>query len=372
MTGGCGYIGSHTVLALLRSGYSVTVVDNLSNSSLAALDRVSALAGGRRAAFFRVDLRDRSALEVVFASSAPFDACIHFAGLKAVGESVAQPLRYYQHNVGGTMNLLSLLEQYRCRRLVFSSSATVYGLPEANPIPETAKLQTTNPYGQTKLVIEEMLRDLAKAPPAEESAATAAAAGAGSDAAAASSADSGWRIVILRYFNPIGADPSGLIGEDPLGPPNNLLPFVMQVAVGRRQQVAVFGNDYQTKDGTGVRDYIHVADLADGHLKAIEEGIFGLALGDQHCDEFNLGTGVGVSVMEIIDAAKKASGRPIPFAVTSRRTGDIGTCFADSAKAERLLKFKTKRTLEEAVADSWRWQEKNPTGFAKADADAKK
>lgn len=353
VTGGVGYIGSHTVLALLLGGWAVTVVDNLSNSSLEALDRVSKLAGssGLKPTFIQVDLRDYAKLEEVFKKQ-KFDACIHFAGLKAVGESVAQPLRYYDHNVFGTINLLKLLGLYNCRRLVFSSSATVYGLAEHNPIPETAPLSTTNPYGQTKLVIEGMLRDLAASPPV----ATPATADAAAD-------DGKWRIVILRYFNPIGAHESGMIGEDPLGIPNNLLPFVMQVAVGRRTEVNVFGSDYPTKDGTGVRDYIHVTDLASGHLAALEHGIFGDALDGKSCDEFNLGSGVGVSVLEVIAAAEKAAGKKIPYKLSPRRVGDISTCFADCRKAGEKLHWKTEKSLEEAVADSWRWQSHNPNGF---------
>jgi UDP-glucose 4-epimerase len=378
VTGGAGYIGSHTVLALLLSGARVTVVDNLINSSRESLKRVQALADEEAKPrgvtpglleFREVDLRNYAALEGVFkekqqqqqasgaagaaAGAGRFDAVIHFAGLKAVGESVSRPMEYYEHNVVGTLNLLRLCDAYHCRSVVFSSSATVYGLAEKNPIDETAPLATTNPYGQTKLVIEEMMRDIAKAPV--------------QPAADGSAGDNGWRIVLLRYFNPIGAHPSGQIGEDPLGVPNNLLPFVMQVAVGRRAEVSVFGGDYPTPDGTGVRDYIHVSDLAEGHLAALEHGVFGDALvkQDKRCDVFNLGTGSPVSVLQMIAAAEKASGNKIAYKIAPRRTGDIATCYADASKAAKLLHWRTRRTLEEAVADSWRWQKQNPEGFSK-------
>jgi UDP-glucose 4-epimerase len=262
---------------------------------------------------------------------------------------VREPLSYYDHNVVGALNLFRLLRAYKCKRVVFSSSATVYGLAEINPILETAPLSTTNPYGQTKLVIEGILRDLAAAPLSS------------SDIAAG---EVPWKICILRYFNPIGAHPSGTIGEDPLGIPNNLLPFVMQVAVGKRSEVSVFGGDYNTADGTGVRDYIHVEDLASGHLAALEEGIFGGALEGKSVDEYNLGTGVGVSVLEMIAAAELASGRKIPYTISARRTGDIATCYAECSKAHDKLKWKAQRTLQQAVADSWRWQKANPEGFA--------
>ena len=343
VTGGAGYIGSHTVLHLISSGARVTIVDNLSNSNLEALARVEKLAGGIKLAFYQVDIRDAVAMEKVFQEN-KFDACIHFAGLKAVGESVAQPMKYYDHNAGGSLVLFQLLTKYDCKRIVFSSSATVYGVVQENPIKETAPLGTLNPYGQTKYVIEGILRDLAVAPVPEK--------------------ESPWKIVILRYFNPIGAHPSGSIGEDPLGIPNNLLPFVMQVAVGRRPEVNVFGQDYPTSDGTGVRDYIHVEDLALGHVAAIEHGIFGGALCDKSCDSFNLGTGKGASVLEVIAAAEKASGKKIPYKVGPRRTGDIAACYADCSKANNLLHWRAAKSLDEAVADSWRWQSQNPHGYA--------
>jgi len=364
VTGGAGYIGSHTVLQLLQVGAYVTIVDNLINSSDVALERVQRILQQHPQAaqigqeqskpvFHQVDLRDIKALETVFANTPrKFDACIHFAGLKAVGESVQKPLLYYEHNIVGTLNLLRLMDQYQCRRIVFSSSATVYGLAETNPISETAPLSTTNPYGQTKLVIEGMLRDTASAPPATP-------------------ADA-WAVALLRYFNPIGADPSGLIGEDPKGIPNNLLPFVMQVAVGRRPQVNVFGKDWPTPDGTGVRDYIHVSDLASGHLAALQEAIFGQALQGKSCDAFNLGTGQGVSVLQMIEAAKSASGREIPVAFAPRRGGDIATCYADASKAQKLLKWTAKQSLQQAMKDSWKWQSENPEGFAKQADAAKK
>jgi UDP-glucose 4-epimerase len=353
VTGGAGYIGSHTCVQLLDAGHSVIIVDDLSNSSRTALERIEEIAhapaGSRpvkeRIEFHQVDLRDAEKLEGVFtAQAAPFDACIHFAGLKAVGESVSLPLLYYEVNIIGTLHLLRALEKHKCKRVVFSSSATVYGMAEVNPIPETAPLSTTNPYGQTKLVIEGILRDVAHAPVAP-----------GQD---------GWKVVILRYFNPIGAHVSGRIGEDPRGIPNNLLPFVMQVAVGRRAELSVFGNDYPTRDGTGVRDYLHVEDLAAGHLAAIEHGLLGDALKGKTCDEFNLGTGNGVSVLEVVSATEKATGRKIPYKFCPRRFGDIATCFADARKSNELLRWKAHKTLQQAVEDSWRWQSSNPEGFA--------
>lgn len=334
VTGGAGFIGSHTCLELLAAGHDVTVVDNLDNSSEESLRRVQALAG-RTLAFHRVDLRDGPALRAVFAGRR-FDAVIHFAGLKAVGESGRIPVRYYDNNITGTLELLKVMEEHDCRRLVFSSSATVYGDPARVPITEDFPLTATNPYGRTKLFIEEILRDLCAADPR-------------------------WTCVLLRYFNPIGAHPSGRIGEDPRGLPNNLMPYVMQVAVGRLAELSVYGNDYPTPDGTGVRDYIHVVDLALGHLAALDrlDGLHG-------CVPVNLGTGRGYSVLEMIAAAAKASGRPVPFRVVARRPGDVATCFADPARASQLLDWQARRGIDEMCADHWRWQSTNPDGYGGA------
>ena len=299
--------------------------------------------------FIQVDLRDKPAVEqLVFANRpSPYDAVIHFAGLKAVGESVSLPLKYYEHNVCGAVYLLQLMDAYECRSIVFSSSATVYGLVQSNPITETAPLSTTNPYGSTKLAIENILREVSGAP-------------------APAAPAQPWNIAILRYFNPIGAHSSGTIGEDPSGIPNNLLPFVLQTAVGRREQVTVFGGDWPTRDGTGVRDYIHVVDLSIGHLAALSDSIFATtsSSGANRCEAYNLGTGRGVSVLEIIQATEKASGRTIKYKVGPRRPGDIAECYSDPSKAEKQLRWRAVYSLEEAVADSWRWQEKNPQGFA--------
>lgn len=331
LTGGAGYIGSHTCVVLLEAGHRVVVVDDLSNSSEEAIERVRRLAPGDLA-FHRVDIRDTEALDRVVVDH-EVDSVIHFAGLKAVGESVEQPLRYYDVNVGGTVSLLRVLERRGVRRLVFSSSATVYGDPEAVPIPETARLGATNPYGRTKHVIEEILGDVAAADPA-------------------------WRIALLRYFNPVGAHPSGTIGEDPQGIPNNLMPFVMQVAVGRLPELVVFGDDYPTPDGTCIRDYIHVVDLAEGHLAALDH------LDDlDGCRAVNLGTGSGSSVLEVLAAASAAVGRDLPYRVGDRRPGDIPVSFADPTVAHELLGWRASRSLEEMCADAWRWQSANPHGY---------
>lgn len=331
VTGGAGYIGSHTCLELLNAGHQVTVVDNLDNSKYAALERVQQLAG-RELAFHRVDLLDRAALTAVF-SHAPVDAVIHFAGLKAVGESVAQPLRYYHNNITGTLVLCDVMAAQGVKTLVFSSSATVYGDPQRVPITEDSPLHALNPYGRTKLMIEEILRDLAVADPA-------------------------WRIAILRYFNPVGAHPSGRIGEDPNGIPNNLVPFIAQVAVGKLPELRVFGNDYPTVDGTGVRDYIHVVDLALGHLHALAKlaehpGVI----------TYNLGTGRGYSVLEVHAAFERACGNPIPYTIVARRPGDSAACYADPAKANRELGWAATRDIDEMCADVWRWQSANPQGY---------
>ena len=329
VTGGAGYIGSHTAIALAEQGHNVVIVDNLSNSSPVAVDRIRALTG-RDIAFHEVDLLDADGLAGVFAAHA-IDAVIHFAGLKAVGESVEKPLAYYRTNLGSTINLLEAMGDREVYDLVFSSSATVYGEPEILPLPETARLGPTNPYGRTKAIIEDLCRDVAAADPR-------------------------WRISLLRYFNPVGAHPSGMIGEDPRDIPNNLVPYVMQVAVGRRERVQVFGDDWDTPDGTGVRDYIHVIDLATGHLAALDHL-------EPGCDAFNLGTGTGASVLEVIKTVENVSGRAVPYEIVGRRDGDIATSLADPSKANRELEWRADRGLEVMLADSWNWQSNNPEGF---------
>jgi len=331
VTGGAGYIGSHTSLLLLEAGHQVIIADNLSNSSEESLRRVKKLTG-RELKFYNVDLLDIEKFEQVFREN-EIDSVIHFAGLKAVGESVSMPLHYYHNNLTGTFNLCSLMKKYAVKNIVFSSSATVYGDPEAVPIVESSPLHATNPYGQTKLMLEQILKDL-------------------------NVADRTLNVAILRYFNPIGAHESGEIGEDPNGIPNNLVPFVAQVAVGKREKVNIFGNDYNTPDGTGVRDYIHVMDLAAGHLKALEKlnSKPGVVV-------YNLGTGKGYSVLEVIEAFRKASGKDIPYEVTERRPGDIATCYAEPGFAERELGWKAVKNIDDMCADSWRWQSKNPEGF---------
>jgi len=331
VTGGAGYIGSHTCLELLLAGHEVVVVDNLSNSSEQSLTRVQELAG-RPLHFHQVDLRDSDALDAIFADGA-IDAVIHFAGLKAVGESVAQPLAYYHNNLTGTLILCEAMKKHRVRRLVFSSSATVYGDPHRVPITEDFPLSAANPYGRSKLMVEEILRDVHHA-------------------------DSGLQVALLRYFNPVGAHPSGRIGEDPNGIPNNLLPFIAQVAVGKLPRLSVFGNDYPTADGTGVRDYIHVVDLAQGHLSAL-----GKLAENPGVVVYNLGTGRGNSVLEMIAAFEQASGRAIPYQIVVRRPGDIAACYADPSKAQRELGWAAKRGVTEMCADAWRWQSANPLGY---------
>lgn len=331
VTGGAGYIGSHTALVLLEAGHDVAVVDNLSNSSEESLRRVEALTG-KRVRFHQADLLDRPALEAVFAAERP-TAVLHFAGLKAVGESVSQPLRYFHNNVTGSVVLCEVMQAHGVKTIVFSSSATVYGDPHTVPITEEFPLSATNPYGRSKLMIEEILRDLAVADPS-------------------------WRIAILRYFNPAGAHPSGRIGEDPAGVPNNLLPFVAQVAVGRLPELAIYGNDYSTPDGTGVRDYIHVMDLAEGHLRALER-----LAGRARVLTCNLGTGRGYSVLEMVAAFGRAAGRAIPYRFAPRRPGDVAACWADPALAERELGWVARRGLDEMCADAWRWQQQNPEGY---------
>lgn len=331
VAGGCGYIGSHTVVELINADAELLVLDNLSNSKPGVLDRVERITG-QRPVLVEVDIRDRAALRDVF-SRYPITEVIHFAGLKAVGESVAQPLRYYDNNVQGSLVLFQTMAEFGVKRLVFSSSATVYGIPHAVPISENFPLQATNPYGRSKLMIEGMLRDLAVS-------------------------DTEWRIAMLRYFNPVGAHVSGLIGEDPNGMPNNLMPFVAQVAVGKRAELSIFGNDYATLDGTGVRDYIHVVDLALGHLAALA------ALEAQHgIVTVNLGTGQGYSVLEMIKAFETASGRTVPYRIVDRRPGDVATCYANPARARQRLNWQAVRGIEAMCRDTWRWQSMNPNGF---------
>jgi UDP-glucose 4-epimerase len=331
VTGGAGYIGSHTTLALLEAGYSVTVVDNLCNSKETSLQRIQELTG-KPLKFHQVDLLDREKLEHVFARD-QFTAVIHFAGLKAVGESVGIPLRYYYNNVSGTLILMEVMKKFNLHNLVFSSSATVYGEPETVPIMEDFPLSASNPYGRTKLIIEDILRDLYIAEPE-------------------------WNIALLRYFNPVGAHISGRIGEDPNGIPNNLLPYISQVAVGRLPFLRVFGDDYPTPDGTGIRDYIHVVDLAEGHIKALEklEQRPGLVT-------YNLGTGRGYSVYEVLHAFEKACGKTLPYKVMARRPGDVPISYADPAKANHELDWQAKRGIEEMCTDTWRWQVNNPQGY---------
>ena len=324
VTGGAGYIGSHTCIELLQGGHEVVVVDDLSNAEADVLARVARLAGAAPT-FVEADIRDRAAMEGLFAQHR-FDAVIHFAGLKAVGESVAQPLRYYDVNVYGSVVLFQTMQKFGVKTLIFSSSATVYGDPATTPIVEDFPLQTTNPYGASKLMIENILRDLAVAEP-------------------------DWRICLLRYFNPVGAHESGLIGENPRGIPNNLLPFIAQVAEGRRERLSVFGDDYPTPDGTGMRDYIHVVDLAVGHVKALER----LAAAPGVLT-YNLGTGKASSVLDMVRAFETASGRPIPYAILPRRAGDIAVCYAATDLAERELGWKATRGIDQMCADAWRWQ----------------
>lgn len=336
VTGGAGYVGSHTTLQLLLGGYRVVVIDNLDNSSEEAIRRVAKLAGeyGGNLTFHKIDLLDKEAMEKLFLST-EFDAVIHFAGLKAVGESVAKPLLYYKNNIVGTLNLLEMMISQGCKKLVFSSSATVYGQPKEVPCTEDFPICAMNPYGRTKLFIEEICRDVHRADP-------------------------DWKIILLRYFNPVGAHPSGFIGEDPRGIPNNLMPFVQQVAVERRPELTVFGNDYQTKDGTGVRDYIHVMDLSDGHTAALDKLFKTKDLG---CEVYNLGTGQGTSVLEMVAAFEKASGKKIPLRIADRRPGDVETVYASTEKAERELNWKAKYGVEEMCRDQWNWASKNPWGY---------
>lgn len=331
VTGGAGYIGTHTCVELLEQGYEVLVLDNLSNSSAVALDRVREITG-RELTSLEIDLRQREAVDAALQRH-PVDAVIHFAGLKAVGESVEQPLRYYDNNLSGTVNLLQAMAAAGVRRLVFSSSATVYGEPGSLPIREDFPLSATNPYGRSKLVLEDVLRDLY-------------------------ASDERWDISILRYFNPAGAHPSGLIGEDPTDIPNNLLPYVSQTAVGMRECLSVWGNDYPTIDGTGVRDYIHVVDLARGHLAALQKLAESPGL-----ITHNLGTGRGYSVLEVVAAFEQACGRPVPYQIKGRRAGDIAACYADPGRSKEELGWEAEKGIEEMCADAWRWQSGNPRGY---------
>ncbi|EGQ9939259.1 UDP-glucose 4-epimerase GalE [Vibrio vulnificus] len=331
VTGGSGYIGSHTCIQMIEAGMTPIILDNLYNSKLLVLDRIEQVTGVRPA-FYQGDIRDSEILQHVFAQH-DIQGVIHFAGLKAVGESVEKPLMYYDNNVSGTLNLVREMDKAGVKSLIFSSSATVYGDPASVPIREDFPTSATNPYGRSKLMVEECLTDFHKANP-------------------------DWSITLLRYFNPVGAHESGLLGEDPQGIPNNLLPFVAQVAVGRREKLGVFGDDYPTPDGTGVRDYIHVTDLADGHLAALNK------VGQQAgLHIFNLGTGQGNSVLEMVTAFEKAAQRPIPYEIKPRRAGDIAECWADPAYAEQVLGWKATRSLETMVVDTWRWQSNNPNGY---------
>ena len=336
VTGGCGFIGSHTVVCLLKQGYQVVIVDDLSNASEKVLDRIDQIVGpeaAERLSFYRADVNDREALECIF-DEEPVDCVIHFAGYKAVGESVQKPIEYYSNNIGNTLTLVDAMRDHGVKSIIFSSSATVYGDPDALPLTEESpKKPATNPYGWTKWMIEEILRSLTIADPE-------------------------WDVVLLRYFNPIGAHPSGLMGEDPKGIPNNLLPYVAQVAVGRRDAVHVFGDDYDTPDGTGVRDYIHVMDLAAGHVAALA-----WVEGRTSCEVFNLGTGNGTSVLEIIKAFSAACGKELPYVIEPRRAGDVTANWADCTKAKELLGWEARYGIAEMCRDSWNWQSHNPNGY---------
>lgn len=332
LTGGAGFIGSHAAVALLDAGYEVVLVDNLSNSQMESVRRIKELTG-KDFVFYDVDLLDEARLDKIFTAHA-IEAVMHFAGFKAVGESVEMPLNYYHNNITGTVKLCEVMAKHGVKKLVFSSSATVYGNPERLPIEETFPLSATNPYGRTKLMIEEILRDLVVS-------------------------DASWRIAILRYFNPIGAHESGRIGENPTGIPNNLMPYITQVAAGKRAQLQVFGADYETHDGTGVRDYIHVTDLVNGHLKALQ-----YLNSHRGIETFNLGTGSGYSVLDLVTAFHKVNQIDIPYHITARRPGDIAACYANPQKAAALLGWQAEKNLEDMCRDSWRWQSKNPDGYA--------
>ena len=332
VTGGAGFIGSHTLIELVEAGHAPVVVDNLSNSSPKAIERVEKIVG-TTIPFYNVDIRDREGLEKVFAENT-FDCCIHFAGLKAVGESVQKPWEYYENNIGGTLVLVDVMRKHGCKNIIFSSSATVYGAPETMPITEDCPKGTvTNPYGWTKYMLEQVLSDIQKADPE-------------------------WNVVLLRYFNPIGAHKSGTIGEDPNGIPNNLMPYITQVAVGKLPQLGVFGNDYPTHDGTGVRDYIHVVDLAKGHVCAIQAIARKCGLGI-----YNLGTGQGYSVLDLVKAFEAATGVKVPYVIKPRRSGDVAECWSDPSKAAKELGWKAQYGVQEMCEDAWRWQKNNPNGY---------
>ncbi len=331
ITGGAGYIGSHTCVEMLNAGYDVVVIDNLDNSSAKALDRVEKITG-KSLKFYENDVRDKDALRKIFRENS-IESVIHFAGLKAVGESVRKPIMYYSNNLESTLSLIEVMTEFGVKKIVFSSSATVYGVAKTMPLVEGMPTGAINPYGRTKLFIEDILRDLYVA-------------------------DKDWCIALLRYFNPIGAHKSGTIGEDPKGIPNNLMPYISQVAVGKLEKLHVFGNDYNTVDGTGVRDYIHVVDLAVGHVKAIE-----WAMKNKGCEEINLGTGNGTSVLQLRDAFVKASGVDIPYVIDPRRPGDPDEVYADASKAKKLLGWEAKHSVEEMCEDTWRWQKNNPNGY---------
>ena len=331
LTGGAGFIGSHTYIELFNAGHEAVIADNFYNASPRVLDRLQTITG-KPVTCYNVDICDEAALEEVFAKH-EFDAVIHFAGYKAVGESVAKPLEYYHNNLESTIVLCRVMRKYNVKRIVFSSSATVYGMADTMPLVETMPTGCTNPYGWTKYMNEQILRDVAVANP-------------------------DWAVALLRYFNPIGAHESGLIGEDPVGIPNNLMPYVTQVASGKREKLSVFGNDYDTPDGTGVRDYIHVVDLAKGHVAACEYLIDHIG-----CDVFNLGTGIGYSVLDLVNTFGKVNGLEIPYVIVDRRPGDVAQCYADAGKAREKLGWTAKKTLEDMCRDSWRWQSNNPNGY---------
>ena len=331
VTGGAGYIGSHTVVELIKLGKEVVIVDNLSNSSILVLDRIEEITG-KRPTFYELDVADKAALRSVFEKES-IEAAIHFAGYKAVGESVEKPVMYYENNIMSTLSLVEVMAEFGVKKIAFSSSATVYGLNNPSPLVENMPTSATNPYGYTKVMLEQILRDLEVS-------------------------DKEWSVALLRYFNPIGAHESGLIGEDPAGIPNNLMPFIAQVAVGKRAELSVFGNDYDTVDGTGVRDYIHVVDLALGHIKALEKisdttGVY----------TYNLGSGQGTSVLELVQAFEKVNGVKVPYKIVDRRPGDVATCYANADKALAELNWKTEKTIEDMCRDTWNWQSKNPNGY---------
>lgn len=331
ITGGTGYIGSHTVVEFLNNDYDVVIMDNLSNSKKEALNRIEKITG-KKPKFYEVDLLDKEGMKKIFQEN-KIDSVIHFAGLKAVGESVEKPILYYKNNITGTINLLEIMKEQDVKKIVFSSSATVYGNSTDVPFKEDTPLSATNPYGRTKLMIEEILRDIYVS-------------------------DNSWGIALLRYFNPIGAHESGLIGEDPNGKPNNLMPYITQVAIGKRDKLSIFGNDYDTPDGTGVRDYIHVVDLAKGHLKALEK-----IMKENIAEAYNLGTGKGYSVLDLVKTFQKVNEVEIPYEITDRRPGDIAICYADPEKAKKELNWKAEKGIEEMCRDSWNWQKNNPNGL---------